>query len=55
MRAQRAYRRYGKGLHSAGLNFADCVAYALATDSGEPLLFKGDDFAQTDVLRVDSH
>ncbi len=53
--ARRAYRRYGKGLHSAGLNFEDCVAYALATDSGEPLLFRGDDCAQTDVLRVDSH
>jgi len=48
--ARRAYRRYGKGLHPAGLNFADCIAYALAIDSDEPLLFKGDDFAQTDVL-----
>jgi len=49
--ARRAYRRYGKGLHPAGLNFADCIAYALAIDSDKPLLFKGDDFAQTDVLR----
>jgi ribonuclease VapC len=50
--ARRAYRRYGKGIHPAGLNFADCVAYALASDSGEPLLFKGNDFSQTDVLRI---
>ncbi len=47
--ARRAYRRYGKGIHPAGLNFGDCVAYALASDSGEPLLFKGEDFSQTDV------
>jgi ribonuclease VapC len=50
--ARRAYRRYGKGIHSAGLNFGDCVAYALASDAEEPLLFKGDDFAKTDVLRA---
>ncbi len=44
-----AFEKYGKGLHPARLNFADCAAYALAKCSGEPLLFKGDDFARTDV------
>lgn len=47
--ARRAWRRFGKGNHPAGLNFGDCFAYALAETTGEPLLFKGDDFAQTDV------
>ena len=50
--ARRAYRRYGKGHHAAGLNFGDLFAYALARTSGEPLLFKGDDFVKTDVGRV---
>lgn len=50
--ARRAFRRFGKGRHRAGLNFGDCAAYALAQWSGEPLLFKGDDFAATDVMRV---
>jgi ribonuclease VapC len=50
--ARRAYRRFGKGRHAAGLNFGDLFAYALARTSGEPLLFKGDDFARTDVGRV---
>jgi ribonuclease VapC len=50
--ARRAYRRFGKGRHPAGLNFGDVFAYALARISGEPLLFKGDDFARTDVARV---
>jgi ribonuclease VapC len=50
--ARRAYRRYGKGRHPAGLNFGDVFAYALARASGEPLLFKGDDFARTDIGRV---
>ena len=49
--ARRAYRRFGRGRHVAGLNFADVFAYALARTSGEPLLFKGDDFARTDVPR----
>ena len=49
--ARRAYARYGKGHHAAGLNFGDCFAYALATERGEPLLFKGTDFSKTDVLR----
>lgn len=47
--ARDAYRRYGKGRHAAALNCGDCFAYALCAVRGEPLLFKGDDFAQTDV------
>lgn len=47
--ARDAYARYGKGLHRAGLNYGDCFSYALAKESGEPLLFKGDDFPLTDV------
>ena len=43
------YLRYGKGVHPAGLNLADCFAYALASALGAPLLYKGDDFAQTDI------
>lgn len=49
--ARRAYRLYGKGSgHPARLNLGDCFAYALAVSSGEPLLFKGEDFARTDVM-----
>lgn len=47
--ARAAYRRYGKGRHRAGLNYGDCFAYALAKISGQPLLFKGDDFSHTDI------
>ncbi len=47
-----AFRRFGKGRHPAGLNFGDCFAYALARATGQPLLFKGDDFARTDIERV---
>lgn len=48
--ARDAYRDFGKGSgHAAGLNFGDCFAYALATATGEPLLFKGVDFSRTDV------
>jgi len=47
--ARAAYRRYGKGVHPAGLNYGDCFSYALAKATGEPLLFKGSDFAKTDV------
>jgi len=47
--ALRAFMKYGKGVHPARLTFGDCFAYALAKDSGEPLLFKGGDFTQTDV------
>jgi ribonuclease VapC len=50
--AHRAFARYGKGFHPARLNFGDCFAYALAKDSGEPLLFKGDDFTHTDIAAV---
>lgn len=50
--ARMAWRRYGKGNHPAGLNFGDCFAYALAEVSGESLLFKGEDFALTDVKRA---
>ena len=47
-----AWRKYGKGNHPAGLNIGDCCAYALAKYSGEPLLFKGEDFSQTDIQPV---
>jgi ribonuclease VapC len=47
--ARYAYRDFGKGRHKAGLNLGDCFAYALAKATGEPLLFKGDDFNHTDV------
>jgi len=48
--AREAYARFGKGTGSqAQLNFGDCMAYALAKATGEPLLFKGDDFTHTDV------
>jgi ribonuclease VapC len=50
--ARRAWRRFGRGRHDAGLNFGDLFAYALVRTSGEALLFKGDDFARTDVARV---
>lgn len=51
--ARRAYRRFGKSIHPAGLNFCDCVAYALAFDTGDTLLFKGEDFLKTDVESAD--
>ncbi len=44
-----AYLRYGKGFHPARLNLADCFAYALARQLDLPLLYKGDDFAKTDI------
>lgn len=45
-----AYDRFGKGTgHAAGLNFGDCFSYALASAFAEPLLFKGNDFARTDI------
>jgi ribonuclease VapC len=47
--ARDAYRRFGRGKHVAALNFGDCFTYALAKSTGEPLLFKGSDFAQTDL------
>ncbi len=49
--AREAYRDFGRGSgHPARLNLGDCFAYALAKDTGEPLLFKGNDFGHTDVL-----
>jgi ribonuclease VapC len=50
--ARSAWRKYGKGRHPAGLNIGDCCSYALARYTGEPLLFKGDDFARTDTKRA---
>ena len=50
--ARRAWRRFGRGRHAAGLNYGDLFSYALSRVSGEPLLYKGDDFARTDVARV---
>jgi len=50
--ARHAFRSFGRGRHAAGLNYGDCFSYALAQFAGEPLLFKGDDFSQTDVMVV---
>ena len=50
--ARQAFLDYGKGRHKAGLNFGDCFSYALAKATGEPLLFKGSDFSQTDIKSV---
>lgn len=50
--AREAYRSFGKGRHPAGLNLGDCFSYALAKERDEPLLFKGEDFARTDVRRA---
>jgi len=48
--AHAAWRRYGKGRHRAQLNMGDCFAYALAKQTGEPLLYKGKDFGHTDII-----
>lgn len=48
--AREAFRQYGKGRHPAGLNYGDCFSYALAKLMEQPLLFKGNDFSQTDIL-----
>lgn len=48
--AREAYAEFGKGRHRAGLNFGDCFAYALAKATGEPLLYKGNDFKKTDIV-----
>jgi ribonuclease VapC len=54
--ARAGFRKYGKGRHEAGLNYGDCFAYALAVTLDEPLLFKGNDFARTDVRNAqDEH
>jgi ribonuclease VapC len=50
--ARDAWRRFGSGNHPAGLNFGDCCSYALSKTSDEPLLFKGNDFSQRDVVAV---
>ena len=47
--AREAFKRFGKGRHPAKLNFGDCISYALARETGEELLFKGTDFALTDI------
>jgi ribonuclease VapC len=49
--ARHAFRVFGKGRHAAALNFGDCFTYALSRSTGEPLLFKGEDFSRTDVGR----
>ena len=48
--ARKAFRSYGRGIHPAALNLGDCFAYALAKDTSEPLLAKGDDFRRTDLV-----
>ena len=50
--ARSAWRKFGKGRHPAGLNIGDCCSYALSRFSGEPLLFKGEDFRHTDIAPV---
>lgn len=50
--ARLAFSLYGKGHHEAGLNFGDCFSYALAKTTGRPLLFKGEDFARTDITAL---
>lgn len=52
--ARDAFNIYGRGRHPAKLNFGDCMTYALAKVTGEPLLFKGNDFAQTDLLLIEA-
>lgn len=47
--ARTAYATFGRGRHAAGLNLGDCFAYALAKETGMPLLFKGNDFPLTDI------
>jgi ribonuclease VapC len=48
--ARQGFSEFGKGRHPAGLNLGDCFSYALAKVSGEPLLFKGNDFSKTDIV-----
>lgn len=50
--AAATYQKYGKGIHPAGLNICDCPAYSLAQSQRLPLLFQGEDFAQTDVAKA---
>ena len=51
--ALEAWRRFGKGRHTAGLNIGDCCSYALSAFTREPLLCKGTDFPHTDVARLE--
>jgi len=51
-RAIDAFRRYGKGRHKAALNIGDCFSYALARETNQPLLFKGEDFIHTDIVKA---
>lgn len=50
--AREAFRRFGRGRHPARLNFGDCLTYAVAKVAGQPLLFVGNDFTQTDLESV---
>ena len=50
--ARVAWRKFGRGHHPSGLNIGDCCSYALSKYSGEPLLYKGNDFIQTDIESV---
>lgn len=50
--ARRAFNRFGKGRHASGLDFGDCFSYALAKTTGQPLLYKGEDFTRTDISAV---
>ena len=52
--AQQAFLKFGKGRHPASLNFGDCAAYALAKEKDWPLLYKGNDFSQTDINKVET-
>ncbi len=51
--ASSAFLKFGKGRHSAKLNMGDCFSYALAKATGQPLLFKGNDFIHTDINKID--
>jgi ribonuclease VapC len=50
-----AFDRFGRGRHPAGLNYGDCMSYAIAKHAGVPLLYKGTDFTKTDIDPVDRH
>ncbi len=50
--AVRAFERFGRGRHKAGLNFGDCLSYAVAAVASDSLLFVGDDFTSTDITRA---
>lgn len=52
IQARKAYKKFGKGKHSAKLNMVDCFSYALAKDKNLPLLYKGNDFSKTDIVSV---